>query len=150
MPATGTLSLDISGTSLIALNQTISNRPLTQDIYYIPQTNFTGTASFTYTITDSSGIVSNTATRSIRVNTPSTASHVVASGNEDTVITLNLYIYSSDNKYDCDLNTLRKKNLRKKTYKTKWVKIVLYFIFVKFNECDQSTNSKESTNGDIR
>ena len=63
------------------------------NITFTPNAGFTGQESFTYTVTDSNGVVSNTATVNITVNPVNDApvpNVTSATGNEDTVIAVNL------------------------------------------------------------
>ena len=68
----GTVSLDVNG-----------------DVVFTPDTGFTGTASFEYTITDSSG-VTDTAIVTVTVGGPAPATLGAAVGDEDTAIPLGI------------------------------------------------------------
>ena len=76
-PADGTLQVD----------------PKTGVVTYVPDTNFAGDDSFTYTVSDTAGNVSNVATVSITVtfvDRPPTAGNDIASTNPGTPVTINV------------------------------------------------------------
>ncbi|EKF57693.1 von Willebrand factor type A [Agrobacterium albertimagni AOL15] len=89
LPQNGTLYLNSNGTNAVVIGQTV-----TGSIYFKPNADYNGPASFTFAAKDNLGLEDATpATASITVNPVNdapTTDNRSASGNEDTTITVNL------------------------------------------------------------
>ncbi|MBN9295973.1 MAG: tandem-95 repeat protein [Filimonas sp.] len=69
---------------------TVSIDPVTGKVTYTPNPNYYGTDTFTYTVKDANGAISNVATGSIVINKPPTAVNDAATTNPNTPVTLNI------------------------------------------------------------
>ncbi|SJZ64880.1 Ig-like domain-containing protein, partial [Sediminibacterium ginsengisoli] len=85
-PAHGTLSID----------------PATGKVVYTPANGYYGTDSFTYTVKDANGNISNVATASITINRPPLATNDAATTETDVPVTINLI--ANDAAYGTTLN----------------------------------------------
>jgi len=77
-------------------NGTTSIDPGTGEVTYTPNTDFTGSDSFTYTVMDDDGLTSNTATVSIEVLVPPTAVDDDAFTNNDSSVVIDVLDNDSD------------------------------------------------------
>jgi hypothetical protein len=80
-------ALSITGVSN-AVNGTVSYNSSTQTISFVPNTNFTGAASFTYSIADTGGQTAS-GTVNVAVNYPITAQSIFGTGVVPTNVTVN-------------------------------------------------------------
>ncbi len=88
-------------------NGTVSVNPTTGAVTYTPATGFVGQDSFTYTIKDNNGAVSNTASVSITVaNVPPVANNDQAAANENQATVINVVANDTDADGTVDATTV--------------------------------------------
>ncbi len=93
-----------------AADGTLQVDPKTGSVTYSPNTNFSGTDSFTYTVSDADGDVSNVATVSITVNFvdhPPLAENDVAGTAVNTPVTIN--VLANDSPYSSQARSCRRR-----------------------------------------
>src|SRR5207245_186129 len=91
LPANGTLFLN-DGVTLVTVASALTPAQAAS-LKFVPTTNFNGSTSWTFTVTDDQGATSPAATETINVasvNDTPLATPGVASGNEDTTIAVSL------------------------------------------------------------